>query len=74
VNEGFGTKLVYNSVSFEDYLAERKAELGEFMGTLIAGIYQGIAEGANEVSSDFEKAAGRPHKSPQAMIVTFKNR
>ena len=71
MNDVFGTKLVFNSVSFEDYLIERKAELGDFIGTVIAGIYQGIAEGANDVSSDFEVAAGRTHLSVLEMMKSF---
>jgi NAD(P)H dehydrogenase (quinone) len=72
INQVFGTQLVFKSVSVPDYLAERKAALGDFMGTVIAGIYQGIKNGANDVSSDFEKAAGRPHLSPIAMMEEFK--
>lgn len=30
------------------------------MGTVIAGIYEGIRDGANDRPSDFD-AAGRPH-------------
>jgi len=33
--------------------------LGDFIGTVIAGIYQGIKNGANDISSDFEKVTGR---------------
>ena len=39
------------------------AELGEFIGTIIAGIYQGIRSGAFDKSSDFTSAAGREHIS-----------
>lgn len=71
INQVFGTQLIFHSVSFDDYIAERTAELGDFMGTVIAGIYQGIQSGANDISSDFEKAAGRPHLSPLEMIKGF---
>lgn len=71
INQAFDTQLKYNAVSFEAYLNERKAELGNFMGTIIAGIYQGIKEGANDVPSDFEKAAGRPHKTAIEMIKSI---
>ena len=73
INQVFDTKLVYNSVTFEDYLSERKAELGDFIGTVIAGIYQGIKEGANDVVSDFEKAAGRSHLSTLEIMKEFKH-
>ena len=73
INQVFNTNLVFNAVSFQDYLEERKTELGDFIGTVIAGIYEGIKEGANDVSSDFEKAAGRVHLSTLEMITVFKN-
>lgn len=73
INQVYDTDLVFNSVSFEVYLAERTIELGDFIGTVIAGIYQGINEGANDVPSDFEKAAGRPHLSPIEMMKLFKS-
>ncbi|MEQ8415916.1 MAG: SDR family oxidoreductase [Imperialibacter sp.] len=73
INQVYGTDLKYNAVSVDDYARERKAELGEFIGTIIAGIYEGIKNGANAVPSDFEKATGRPHMTPLAMIAAFKN-
>jgi len=42
------------------------------MGPIIAGIYEGIRSGANDIPSDFEKAAGRSHQSPIEMIKAFK--
>ncbi|MFD2914158.1 SDR family oxidoreductase [Psychroserpens luteus] len=72
INQVFNTNLVYNSVSVKAYRAERTAALGDFMGTVIAGIYEGIKNGANDVTSDFEKAAGRPHISTIEMMKTFK--
>ncbi|PXX25748.1 SDR family oxidoreductase [Arenibacter sp. ARW7G5Y1] len=71
INQVYKTNLKYATVSFEDYKKERQAALGEFLGTIISGIYEGIANGANDVVSDFEKAAGRPHKSPLAMIGNY---
>lgn len=71
INQVYKTDLKYTSISVEDYKKERKAALGEFMGTIIAGIYEGIRKGANEVVSDYEKAAGRPHKSALAMIENY---
>lgn len=72
INEVYKTNLDYNSVSVENYATERKKELGDFIGTVIAGIYEGIRNGANDVASDFEKVVGRPHKTPKEMIETFK--
>ncbi len=69
INQVNDTELSYHPVSVEDYKKERKKELGEFLRTVIAGIYEGIQNGAIEVKSDFEKAAGRPHKNPLEMIT-----
>lgn len=74
INQVFNTKLTYNSVSVEAYERERKAALGDFMGTVIAGIYNGIKIGVNDVPSDFEKASGRPHKSTLEIIKAFKDK
>jgi NAD(P)H dehydrogenase (quinone) len=73
INQVYQTNLRFNSISMEDYAKERKEELGEFIGTVIAGIYEGIKNGANDVPSDFEKVTGRPHKSPLEIIKGFKN-
>lgn len=72
MNQVFNTNLVFHSVSVADYKAERTAALGDFIGTIIAGIYEGIKEGANDVPSDFEKATGRPHKSSLEIIKNYK--
>ena len=72
MNTVYNTNLVYNSVSVNAYLEERKKALGDFLGTVIAGIYEGIRNGANDVPSDFEKACGRPHKSTLELIEAFK--
>ena len=73
LNQVYDTDLSYRPVSVEAYKKDRKAELGEFIGTVIAGIYEGIQIGVNNVSSDFERAAGRPHKTPIEMIKAVKN-
>lgn len=72
INEAFNTELVYNPISVTEYSIERKEELGDFLGTIIAGIYEGIKNGAFNIKSDFEKAAGRSHKSPMEIIRDFK--
>ncbi len=73
INQVFGTELSFTSISVEEYKKERQAALGDFIGTVIAGIYEGIRSGANDVPSDFEKAAGRAHKSPLEMIERYQN-
>lgn len=59
----FDTKLTFTDMSVADYRAERQVELGDFLGTIIAGIYQGIREGKANNPSHFEQAAGRSHQS-----------
>ena len=46
-----------------DVLQRRVAELGEFLGTVIAGIYEGIRLGASNHPSQYQQAAGRAHQS-----------
>lgn len=74
LNQVYGTRLVYRSASVEDYLNERKAELGEFLGTIISGIYEGIRNGAFNVAPDFERATGRSHKPLLQIIKEFNKR
>ncbi|MEP2276251.1 MAG: SDR family oxidoreductase [Reichenbachiella sp.] len=73
INQVYNTDLKYHSVSVDAYEEERKAALGEFIGGVISGIYEGIKLGINDVSSDFEKATGRAHLPPLKMIEKFKN-
>lgn len=63
LNKAFGTSLIYESTSVEEYKAERIAELGEFLGTVISGIYAGIRNGDMFVDSNYKVAAGREHIS-----------
>ncbi|MEM8669093.1 MAG: SDR family oxidoreductase [Planctomycetota bacterium] len=62
-NQTFGLELKYRAMSFEEYRQERIAELGEFIGGVIAGIYQGIGNRAVDNESQYAEAAGRPHQS-----------
>ena len=61
LNSTYGISLVFESLSVEEYSMQRQSELGEFMGTIIAGIYSGIRNGGFDVKSDFNQAAGRDH-------------
>ncbi len=72
INQIYHTSLSYQPVSVEAYMTERKEELGEFLGTVIAGIYEGIRNGTNDVHSDFEEIVGRPHQSVLDLIEDFK--
>jgi len=63
INAAYGTNLVYESMTVEEYKAERTAELGGFLGAIISGIYESIRNGTFELPSDYAKAAGREHIS-----------
>tara|TARA_R110002126_G_scaffold291758_1_gene456972 strand:- start:13296 stop:14168 length:873 start_codon:yes stop_codon:yes gene_type:complete len=63
LNLAFGTSLVYRAVSVEEYKQDRIEALGTFIGTVIAGIYTGIRDGAFDNISNYAEAAGRPHQS-----------
>ncbi len=63
LNTAFGTELAYRPMTVDDYRAERIAELGEFLGSVISGIYAGIRAGALDNESHFAQAAGREHQS-----------
>lgn len=63
LNSTFGTRLVYEEMSPEEYLTFQQKVNGEFLGMVIAGIYTKIRNGEFNNSSDFEEAAGREHIS-----------
>lgn len=63
LNLAFGTDLVYREMTVEQYRDDRIAELGEFLGGVIAGIYEGIRRGAMDRPSQFPEAAGREHQA-----------
>ena len=62
LNGAFGTALTYRPVSVNAYRADRIEALGPFLGEVIAGIYDGIRQGALDAPSDYMAAAGRPHQ------------
>ncbi len=73
LNSAFGTDLIYTPMTVEEYRKERIAELGEFLGTVIAGIYQGIREGKADNPSHFFEAAGREHQTWQTYFANIKS-
>lgn len=73
INHAYGLELGYKSISVEEYTIQRKAALGEFMGAVIGGIYEGIRAGKFDGSSDYIKVTGRAHKTPAEMIQEFGN-
>lgn len=73
INQVYHINLSYTAISSEDYKKERQAELGEFLGMVISGIYEGISKENFTAPSDYEKAAGRSHLSALEMIRDFKD-
>ena len=71
INNHFNTNLKYVNIEPNEYMRQRKGELGSFLGTIIAGIYTGIKTGAFDGKSHFEKVTGRPHKTIDQMIEDF---
>jgi NAD(P)H dehydrogenase (quinone) len=63
LNSAFDTDLSYTPMTVEEYREDRVAELGEFMGTVITGIYQGIRDGEADNPSHYLEAADREHVS-----------
>lgn len=61
LNKTFGTKLKYEEISTDAYLALQKNANGDFLGSIITGIYTKIRNGEFNVKSTFEEAAGRQH-------------
>lgn len=73
LNSAFGTNLSYTPITVEEYRKERIAELGEFLGTIIAGIYQGIQDGKVDNPSQYYEAAGRQHVSWPTYFARIKS-
>ena len=71
LNGAFGTQLVYRPMSVAEYKEERVAELGHSLGTIIAGIYDGIRTGHFDNPSDFAAVAGRPHQTWDEYFATL---
>ena len=71
LNKTYNLNLDYKSISVESFTKQRQAALGEFLGTIIGGIYEGISTGKFDEKSDFLEVAKRTHKSLDAMINDF---
>ena len=74
LNAAFGTDLRYETMSVEAFREDRVAELGEFLGTVITGIYQGIREGKSDNPSQYHQAAGRDYQSWAAYFAALKSK
>ncbi|WP_386682693.1 NAD(P)H-binding protein [Loktanella sp. R86503] len=71
LNAAFAADLTYRAVSSADFVADRTAELGDFIGPIIGGIYDGISKGSYNSAGDFEAVTGRPHQSWNDYFSTF---
>ena len=63
MNHALGTQMTYEFVDAQSFKKDRIAEIGEFYGTVVAGIYEAIATGAFDNESQFKAATGREHVS-----------
>ena len=63
LSRAYDAEIGYRSMGVEEYRRDRVDELGEFMGTVIAGIYEGIRNGDYDVAGDYEAVVGRPHQA-----------
>lgn len=63
LNAAFGTDLTYRAMSSAEFVADRTAELGDFIGPIIGGIYEGISKGSNDRHGDFQHVTSRPHQT-----------
>lgn len=61
LNAAFAADLTYRAMSSAEFVADRTAELGDFIGPIIGGIYDGIRKGSYDRLGDFEAVTGRPH-------------
>jgi NAD(P)H dehydrogenase (quinone) len=62
-NKYFNTNLAFESLSINEYLKWQQKHNGEFLGSIIAGIYQKIRNNEFYLKSDFKKVTERQHKS-----------
>ncbi len=70
-NKYFNTNIVYESMAPIDYLSWQQKHNGDFLGSIIAGIYQKIRNNEFELESDFEKILGRKHKTMDEIFKEY---
>jgi len=63
LNLAFGTTLSYELMTPKAYLELQQLTNGEFLGKIIAGIYEKILNGEFEIESQYREASGRNHMS-----------
>ena len=72
INLVYGSDLKYEPMSVDAYRLNRIAAHGEELGSIIAGIYEGIRMGAFDINSDYRKVTGRDHISVAEYIKWYK--
>ena len=72
INDVYGFDLAFENISVEKYSHLRAEALGEKFGRLLAGIHESIKVGDFNVTSDFEKITGHPHKNVLQLITEYK--
>ncbi|HAS47345.1 MAG TPA: NAD(P)-dependent oxidoreductase [Microscillaceae bacterium] len=72
INETYGVNLTYEAMTVEAYEQDRIAELGEYLGKIISGIYEAIYKGDFNIDSDFEAVVGRPHETVREFFTKHK--
>lgn len=72
-NKYFDTNLIYESLTPEEYLKVQQKINGEFLGSVIAGIYKKIRNNEFNLESDYEKVVGRKHKTVGKLFSDYKN-
>ena len=73
LNSAFGTQLTYREVTSAEFAEDRTAELGPFIGAIIAWIYDGIRLGDYDAPGDYEAVTGRPHQGWGDYFRTLKS-
>jgi NAD(P)H dehydrogenase (quinone) len=73
VNQVFGLKVQYETISDEENIAvlmqdPKIAKRGKNVAKMLTGCFQAVREGAFDVESDFERAAGRAVKPTLQML------
>jgi NAD(P)H dehydrogenase (quinone) len=72
VNDVYGTHVRYEEISDEECFANLEPVRGEIVANMLTGCYQCIRNGAYDVPSDFQAAAGRPAMPIKAQIEKLK--
>ena len=72
LNQNFGTDLTYREMTPEAFVADRSADLGDFLGPIIGGIYEGIRQGIYDRPGEYADVTGRPHQSWQDYFSTLR--